>query len=341
MSTALWESAIEGYLLSAQGIGGVRIAGELSGGNANVTLRLESNAGPLILRTPPANAVSVNSHRGIEREATVLKSLSGKARVAEFVAWCDDESLIGGPFLVCAHVDGVTITDTLPKAYAAGSESVNRLGEDLVQSLAAIHSLPWRDIGLADFGRPENFLKRQIERWRAAREQDSVRDLPVIAALADWLLDNLPPDSPGALTHNDYHLDNTLARADVPGIAAIIDWELATIGDPLADVALLLMFWGNKRVASPPAFAHIQAVSRRDGVCSRADLAALWTRETGIDTGNLDFYLAYAFWRLAVIVEGAYILYRRGKVDNAYVRGLEYDVPALLLEAEAASRGDW
>lgn len=341
MSTQSWEPAIADYLLSRHGISGVCIAGELSGGNANVTLRLDSDAGRLVLRTPPANAVSKNSHRGIEREATVLRALSGKARVADFISWCDDDAVIGRPFLVCAHVDGVTITDSLPDTYADGPETVNRLGEDLVDSLATVHSLSWRDIGLGDFGRPESFIRRQVDRWRAAREQDSIRDLPQIVSLADWLLANLPEDSPGALTHNDFHLDNTLARPDAPGIAAIIDWELATIGDPRADIALLLMFWGSRRHASPPAFAHIQAVSRRPGVCTRAELADRWSLATGIAIDNLDYFLCYAFWRLAVIVEGAYILYRSGKVDNDYVRGLEYDVPALLTEAEAASRGDW
>ena len=160
-------------------------------------------------------------------------------------------------------------------------------------------------------------------------------------ALAQWLLDNLPADQVSALTHNDYHLDNTLARPDRPEIAAIIDWELATIGDPRADAALLLMFWGAQRAASPPAFAHVQAVSRRDGIMPRTELAQVWADASGLDAGGLNFYLCYAFWRLAAIVEGAFILHRNGKVDNAYVRGLEYDVPALLLEAERASHGDW
>ena len=341
MKPSSWEPAVADYLRTERGIEGVRIAGELSGGNANVTLRLESSAGPLVLRTPPAAAVSKNSHRGIEREATVLRALSGKARVPEFIAWCDEPAVIGRPFLVCGHVDGVTITDRLPDSYPDTPDSVNRLGRELAESLAAVHRLPWQDIGLADFGRPENFLRRQIERWQAARAQDAVRDLPTLDALADWLLANLPEAPPAALTHNDYHLDNTLARPDEPGIAAIIDWELAAIGDPLADVALLLMFWGERRAVSPPAFAQIQAVSRRPGVCTRADLADLWSQASGMAADNLSFYMCYAFWRLAAIVEGAYILYRRGKVDNDYVRGLEYDVPALLTEARAASQGDW
>lgn len=323
------------------GVGNVSLARELSGGNANTTLLLDSDAGPLVLRAPPVNTVSARAHRGIEREGRVLRALGGRAAVPEFIAWCDDPKVIGSPFLVARHVDGVSITDTLPSAYADSVESVNRLGEDLVTQLATIHCLPWQDLGLADFGRPQGFLQRQITRWRGVRSEDSVRPLPQLDALADWLLDNLPPEHPGALTHGDYHLDNTLCLTDRPALAAIIDWELATIGDPLADAALLLMFWGPHRTADPPAFRHVQRISRRTGVHSRSSLARLWSQKTGLDLDHIDFYMCFAFWRLAAIVEGAYALYKKGSVDTDYARGLEYDVPALLDEAAAAAKGDW
>ncbi|MFK7829913.1 MAG: phosphotransferase family protein [Congregibacter sp.] len=336
-----WEPRIAEWLRQNHQIREVSIAGALSGGNANVTLRLDTADGPMILRTPPAAAVSSNSHRGIEREARVLRALSGRARVPDFIAWCDDSAPIGSPFLVSGFVEGAAITEELPEAYADSVDSVNRLGEELVAALGDIHCQPWRELGLEDFGRPDGYLLRQIERWSAVRERDSVRELPQMQALAVWLLDNIPKHAHAALTHNDYHLDNTLCSVHEPRLTAIIDWELATIGDPLADLALLLMFWGDKRAAEPPGFAHVQAVSRRDGVHSRRQLAAAWSEITGISTEHLDFYMCYAFWRLAAIVEGAYMLYHAGKTDTDYARKLEYDVPALLREAAAAARGDW
>jgi len=333
--------ALPAWITSHTGIDGVTVARELGGGNANTTLLLDSDEGRLVLRSPAANAVSATAQRGIERESRVLRALAGRAAVPDFIAWCDDATVIGSPFLVARYVDGVTITDELPESYPDSVESVNRLGEDLVIRLAGVHRLPWQEIGLADFGRPEGFLQRQITRWQAVRQKDSVRTLPLLDSLAAWLLDNQPPPHPGALIHGDYHLDNTLCLRDRPGLAAMIDWELATIGDPLTDIALPLMFWGEHRYTDPPAFAHVQRISRRSGVHSRRALAELWSRETGIGLEHIDYHLCFAFWRLAAIVEGAYVLYRRGLVDTEYARGLENDVPALLQEAAAAAKGDW
>jgi|TARA_R100000005_G_scaffold87841_3_gene57358 aminoglycoside phosphotransferase (APT) family kinase protein len=335
-----FDAPLATWIAAEAGVTGARVTRALSGGNANLTLLLDTDDGPLVLRTPPENAISATSHRGIEREATVLRAIQGHVKAPRVVGWCEDVSVIGRPFLLVSHVNGVAITDTLPEPYPATAASVNRLGEDLIDELAAIHTAPWQTIGLERFGNPENFLQRQITRWRTARAEAPVRELPLLDELADWLLQHIPVSGPVGLVHGDYHLDNTLSHPDRPGLAAVIDWELATIGDPLADLGLFLMFWGPREL-DPPGFSHIQAVSRREGVLSRRVLAERWGAATGYPLANLDFYLCFAFWRLAAIVEGAYALYCEGKVDSAYARGLEYDVPALLQEAAAAARGDW
>lgn len=334
------EARLAEWITETTGHCGVAVSRELSGGNANQTLLLTTDTEPLVLRTPPANAISPKAHRGIERESRVLTALQGHVKVPEMVAWCEDPEVIGRPFLLVSHVDGVSITDTLPEAYPDDAESVNRLGEQLVDELAAIHRVPWRDAGLDDFGNPTDFLSRQVQRWRELRAGAAVRELPLVESLGQWLADNLPPAAEPAVVHGDYHLDNTLCRKDRPELAAVIDWELATIGDPLTDLGLLLMFWG-PRSEQPPGFRHVQAVTRRDGILGRRDLAERWAVATGRSLEHLDYYMCFAFWRLAAIVEGAYQLYLEGKVDTDYARGLEYDVPALLREAEAASLGEW
>ena len=334
------EGPLAEWMASEAGLTGARIDQALSGGNANLTVRLHTDTGPVVLRTPPESAISPKAHRGIEREAMVLRSLEGSVKAPRVLGWCDDPAVIGRPFLLVSYVDGVSLTETLPQDYADTAASVNSLGEQLVDELAAIHRLPWRDAGLEDFGNPENFLGRQIARWRDIRAASTVRELPQIESLGQWLESELP-DAPGSsLIHGDYHLDNTLCRRDRPELAAVIDWELATIGDPLTDIGLLLMFWGGKRLA-PMGFPHVQAVTRRDGVVGRRELAARWSAATGIAIDNIEYYLCFAFWRLAAIVEGAYQLYVEGKVDTDYARGLEQTVPALLAEAEAAASGDW
>ena len=150
----------------------------------------------------------------------------------------------------------------------------------------------------------------------------------------------MPEDSRPGVVHGDFHLDNTLCDPYQPEVKAVIDWEMATVGDPLVDLGLFLMFWGPRKVKNP-GFSHIQEVSRRKGVVDRRTLVSLWSIESGVDIHHMDFYMAFAFWRLAAIVEGAYCLQCNGKINTDYAQGLEHDVPALLSEARLAMLGNW
>ncbi len=329
----------QAWAASELGLKGARIERELSGGNSNLTRLVVHDAGRLVMRSAPANTISPKAHLGVQREAAFMSALAGHAPVPSVRCWCDDSAVIGQPFALVEHVDGLSITDRLPAAYD-DLESLNSLGLQLAAALGKIAAAPWRELGLAEMGRPENFLRRQIERWLKVRQEQPTRDLPELARLGRWLLDHLPEDGPVGIVHGDYHLDNTLCHRERPELLAVIDWEMATIGDPLTDLGLLLMFWGPRKV-SPPGFAHVQAVSRRDGVINRRQLLQAWSGSSGLEADHLEFYLCFAFWRLAAIVEGAYGLYLAGKVDTDYARGLEYDVPALLQEAALAAEGDW
>jgi aminoglycoside phosphotransferase (APT) family kinase protein len=324
---------------SELGLGNARIDRELSGGNSNLTRLVVHDDGQLVMRSAPANTISPKAHLGVEREAAFMAALSGHAPVPAVACWCDDVSVIGQPFALVEHVDGLSLTDTLPAAYNS-VEALNQLGQQLATALGSIARAPWESLGLADRGRPENFLRRQIERWLKVRSEQSTRPLPEIDRLGQWLLHNLPQDGPVGIVHGDYHLDNTLCHRERPELLAVIDWEMGTIGDPLTDLGLLLMFWG-PRAISPPGFAHVQAVSRREGVLGRRQLMQAWADASGLEATHMEFYLCFAFWRLAAIVEGAYGLYLAGKVDTDYARGLEFDVPALLQEAALAAEGEW
>ncbi|MEL0007666.1 MAG: phosphotransferase family protein [Luminiphilus sp.] len=314
----------------------------LSGGNSNLTWQFRDGDRACVVRTPPANDISPTSARGIQREAQILQAIEAyPVRAPAVIAWCDDASVIGRPFLVQEWVDGVALTSTLPEAYPDNAESVNRLGCDLIDQLVILHSVPSDLPALDKLGRPENFVERQIERWLGVRREHAVRDLPQLFDVGEWLGRHIPSPAPPAVIHGDYHLDNTLAARNNPEILAIIDWELATVGDPYMDVALMLMFWGDYRTQEPPAFSNLQSLSRRVGVVSRRELAGRWAEGLGRPLHHMNFYMALAFWRLAAIIEGAYGLHVAGKLDSEYARGLEYDVPALLAEAERAAAGDW
>ena len=321
------------------GLRNARIEKELSGGNSNLTQLVVHDEGQLVIRSAPANTISPKAHLGVQREARFMSALAGHAPVPKVLCWCDDTEILGYPFALIEYIDGVAITEKLPASYD-NVEALNDLGLQLASALGEIACAPWQELGLADMGRPENFLRRQVERWLKVRDSQPTRDLPEIARLGEWLLDNLPEDGPVGVFHGDYHLDNTLCHPERPELLVVIDWEMGTIGDPLADLGLLLMFWG-PRAVSPPGFAHVQAATRKEGVISRLELVKAWNKTSGIEPRHLDFYLCFALWRLAAIVEGAYGLYLEGKVDTDYARGLEYDVPALLKEAALAAQGEW
>lgn len=335
------QTRVCGWLSDQLGWSNPRFMGALSGGNSNLSWHFRADEQQCVVRTTPNEAISPNSGRGIEREAKVLKAVAGRVKSAELYGFCNDLSVIERPFLVQEFIDGVSITQRLPEGYSDPVAATNALGLDLVAQLAKLHEISWPDASLDGLGKPDNFIERQVDRWMAVRAEQSERELPQLFELGDWLKSHIPPSEGAALTHGDYHLDNTLASKHSPEIMAIIDWELATVGEPAMDVALALLFWGPKRVPEPPGFAHLQAITRQAGVIDRQALANHWASLTGRSVEHMGYYIALAAWRLAAIVEGAYCLYVQGKVDTPYAASLAHDVPALLLEAQHAAQGDW
>jgi aminoglycoside phosphotransferase (APT) family kinase protein len=321
-------SALDTWLSDALSDPGPFELEPLSGGNSNETLVLRSPTAERVLRRPPAAAISKSAH-SMEREHRIIAALADTdVPHPRALALSDDP-----PVLVMERVDGVALTDELPDGYPDPVEAVTQIGYAAVDALAKLHSAPWRDIGLADFGRPEGFLDRQVKRWAGQLENYRTRELPWFDELADWLAANRPPDGEPGILHGDFHLDNTLmSRAAPIKVEAIIDWEMATIGDPLLDLGLLLGFWGPDR-PDDPAMPRVQGVSRVHGAPTRAELAAAYQEKSGRSVEHVHWYMALAFWKLAAIVEGAYAQYVDGRLDSRYARELEHDVPALLREA--------
>ncbi|UVO49717.1 phosphotransferase family protein [Sphingomonas sp. SUN019] len=325
------------WMAREAGISDARMGRLLAGGNANVTRLIESADGAMVLRHAPQQAVSAKAGAGIAREYRLLAAIGDVAPVPRAIAWCDDPAVIGVPFAVSAFVEGVALTDTLPAAYPASADAVDTIGRELVDGIAQVHTIDWQTRLPAGCGRPDDFLTRQIHRWNDLRAEVSVRELPMLDMIARWLLATLPTDGASRIVHCDYHLDNCLFDPARPVLRSIIDWEMATIGDPMVDLGLLLMFWRREDMASL-GFHFVQRISNRRDVVDPRVLADRWSDRTGLSSERLDWYRVFAFWRLAAIVEGAFVLYRKGAVDSAYARGLERDVPALLAEAAALIR---
>lgn len=326
------EARVAAWLQAEAGVPGPLAAERVGGGNSNATFLLRGPGRPLVLRRPPAAALSGTAH-SMAREYRVLRALEGSGvPIPCPVAFCADPDVTGAPFLVMDHVDGVSITDRLPDAYPPGAATLERAGAELIDGLAALHGVDWQAAGLGDFGKPEQFLERQVPRWRKQYDSHAVRDLPRFGEVADWL-DRHRPDvwTPGVM-HGDFHLDNCLLSRREPRLLAIIDWELATIGDPLMDVGLALALWGTRPV-DPPAMPAIQGVSRAPGAPGRDELARRYAERSGRPVDDLGWYMALALWKLAAIVEGAYAQYLDGRLATDYARRLGDDVPRLLEEA--------
>jgi aminoglycoside phosphotransferase (APT) family kinase protein len=304
----------------------------LAGGNSNETLELRSPLARRVLRRPPAEALASGAHN-VEREFRLIRALEGSDVPAPQVfALCTDPTVLGVPFLVMERIDGVALTDSLPAAYPPPAEAAKAVGEAVIDAVAALHAVPWAELGLADFGKPDGFLARQVRRWQTQLESYRTRDIPYHAEVATWLEANRPAEIPPAIMHGDFHLDNALMSPTEPGeVKAIIDWEMATIGDPLLDLGLLLGFWGER--AEQPAMPYVSAISRVPGAPSRYELADRYAVRTGTSVERLDWYMALALWKLASIIESAYAQNRAGQLESEYARALEEDVPALVREA--------
>lgn len=328
------DSRLAAWLSANLGLADVRPGRLLGGGNSNVTQLVEHRDGHVVIRRPPDNAISASAANGVRREYAMLQAIHEQVRVPRPLAQCDDTDVVGQPFIVVEFVDGVAITTELPDTYAHDAQTLGRVGEALVDGIAAAHRLDWKSLPVRrPSAPPADYVPRQVERWVAARRRDAVRELPLVERIAHWLESNMPKTRAAGVLHGDFHLDNTLFARDAPRLEAIIDWELATLGDPMADLGLMLAFWGD-RDTEAPGFAFVQAVTRGVlGLVSREALAERWSRASGLDASALDFYRVFALWRLAAIVEGAYVLYRKGLVDDDYSRNLEHDVPSLLAEA--------
>lgn len=326
--------AFREWVEASTGFRDVCLGPSLSGGNSNVTRLVETAQGRLVVRHPPTNVISDKAGAGIAREFAALRVVYGQAPVAEPIAWCDDPAVLGQPFSLTRFVDGVTITNRLPGTYRPGIDTIDTLGVAMISALGQVHRVDPQELIAEKFGHPDGFVPRQIDRWVGVRGRDSVRPLPRFGEVADWLRANCPAPAAPRIVHCDFHLDNCLASQGQPQIEAILDWEMATIADPRIDLGLALFFW-NRNPDQRLGFPAIQAVSNHRGVISRHALAEVWAKISGVEPDDLFYFMAFMAWRLAAIVEGAYVLCRQGKVETPYARQLEEDVPALLDEAAA------
>jgi aminoglycoside phosphotransferase (APT) family kinase protein len=281
-------------------------------GRSNLTYRLEADDQAWVLRRPPLSHVLPTAH-DMKREYRIISALEPTdVPVPHAIAVCEDASVVGAPFYIMSFVDGMVPTD--PNLVAATFDEATRrhLGEELIDTLAAFHAIDPATVGLSDFGKPQGFIARQVRRFTEQLERSTVRKVPEMEELAGRLARAAPEESGHSLVHGDYRLDNCVLGDD-GHIAAVLDWEMATLGDPLADVGLQFMYWPDRGAGEAPTSAVTSgAVLALPGFPTRTEAIGRYATKSGRDISNLDFYAALAFFKLAVILEGIHARYLEG-----------------------------
>jgi aminoglycoside phosphotransferase (APT) family kinase protein len=308
----------------------------LPGGRSNLTYRVtDADGRRWVLRRPPLRGVLASAH-DMAREHRVLAALGPTAvPVPPVVALCEDPAVTGAPFFVMDHVDGLVLRDRAAAALLPGHGARRRAAEDLVDTLVVLHAVEPAGVGLSGLGRRDGYVARQLRRWHGQWQQSRTRELPAIDEVHARLSARLPDQQGSTIVHGDYRLDNTIVGRDGL-VAAVLDWELCTLGDPLADVGLLLVYWSEAGDAVP---ALPTGASAEPGFPSRAELRDRYAERSGRDLADLDVYVALANWKLAIILEGVHARFASGAYGHRDPLAEAYGerVPLLAQAALAAT----
>lgn len=273
----------------------------IAGGKSNLTFELRCDAGELILRRPPSGKLLPSAH-DMGREARVQQALACTAVPVPQVVLVDEGELLGLPCYVMRKVDGLVVRDAFPVGYADTDADKERVAGVLVDTQAALHLTDPESVGLADFGKAEGFMDRQVRRWTEQWQRSKTIEVPAMDELGRRLASGAPAPQRVSVIHGDFRLDNCMMDASDPGtIAAVLDWELSALGDPLADLALTLFYWLEE---SDQSFGITPAVTRTPGFPGRDFVKQRYAERTGLDLSDLGFYEAFAAFKLAGIVQG-------------------------------------
>jgi aminoglycoside phosphotransferase (APT) family kinase protein len=308
----------------------------LGDGHSNYTYTIAREGATVVLRRPPRPPYPKSAH-DVLREARLLQALAPTGvRVPSVLAVCDDSSVIGVPFYVMEMIEGSVFTQRTPRHLYAADER-RRVADEIVDALVSLHGVDWRAAGLEDFGRPDGYLDRQLRRFAELLEAYRSREIPALDRLTTWLRDHRPDSGEPAIVHGDFRLGNVMFADRAPARhIAIFDWEMATIGDPLADVGYLCATWA--REGDPEGLLKLSRATTEPGYPARDEIAARYADRSGTSIRDIRWYVTLALWKLCVIMEGNYRRALAGSTDNAFVRDFGEDVPQIAAHAERLAR---
>jgi len=309
--------ALEAWM-DARGFGGAPIESPrlLTGGTQNILLRFSRGGREFVLRRPPKH-LRANSNETMRREARVLAALAGTdVRHPALIVASPEEDVIGAAFYLMAPVDGFLPRDEMPTPHAADAAIRHRMGLEMADAIAALGQVDYVGKGLSDLGKIDGYLERQVPRWRAQLESyaehagwPGMAGLPGVDRIGAWLEANRPKDFRPGLIHGDFHFGNVLFRRDGPELAAIVDWELTTLGDPLVDLGGLLSGW-------PPDGAETGPVKPWSGFPTRREIIDRYAEKSGRDVSSVDWFEVLACYKIGCILEGTYARACAGKAPK-------------------------
>ena len=334
------EAALARYLEKHLSGGGELIVARHQAGHSNETFFLRWGEHELVLRRPPLGAFLPTAH-DVGREYRVLSALADTdVRVPRTVLACSDESIIGAPFYLMEKIDGVVVRTELPEAFSSEQDRA-AIGDELVDALVELHSIDPASCGLGDFGRPSGYLERQLKRWTGQMELTIplTRPLPDLQEIGRWLSAHVPSSQAATIVHGDYKLDNVMLSRKAPArLVTILDWEMSTLGDPLADLGWMTSFWREAGDPEVGVFSELNRVTTLPGFKSRDELIARYEQSTGWDCADLDWYQVLAIWKLAILLEGSYARHLAGMTDDPFFAQMEEGVPSLARRALELAR---
>jgi aminoglycoside phosphotransferase (APT) family kinase protein len=302
----------------------------LKGGHSNLTYRIDDAAGnAYVLRRPPLGELLPTAH-DMTREWRFISAFHPTpVPVPPPLAYCDDKDVTGAPFYVMAFVDGHVLHDASVAEQEYDEASRRSTGLSFIDVLADMHSEEPDDIGLSDIARKEGYIARQLKRWYSQWNASKTRELPIVDEVHDALAARTPEQGPARVVHGDYRLGNCITSVDGK-IAAVLDWEIATLGDPLADMGYVLHSWPEP---GEEGTAHRVSPTSVEGYPTRAELVERYAERSGRDLSQIDFYIAFSHWKSACIVEGVYARYLHGALDTTGV-----NVDAFKLSVDMAAK---
>jgi aminoglycoside phosphotransferase (APT) family kinase protein len=302
-------------------------------GHSNLTYSLHLGARQLVLRRPPFGS-KVKSAHDMSREFRVLSKLdSAYPPAPQALFYCDDDGIIGAPFYIMKPIRGVILRRKLPPDLDFSAEKARRLSESFIENLIRLHRVDYAAAGLSDLGRPEGYLERQVRGWTERYYGSKTHDYLEVEKISSWMQRHMPSTSAASIVHNDYKYDNVvLDSTDITKIVGVLDWEMCTIGDPLTDLGTALAYWVD---ATDPEEVQQNrwGPTTEPGSFTRAEVVGYYAEKTGCDASQIAFYVAFARFKLAVIVQQIYYRYQQGLTKDARFASMPEKIQMLLRAA--------